>query len=155
MRCEQSTAPSTESRLTWEIALCTTNREGTVIAGLIIAGAIMAPGVPAHAEQSVVHRRGCRTHSCRVRVRRKKYIKPYIGFLRSTGACESGTDGNLHHGLTVHNPGGQYHGRYQFGLPDWQRAGGPGDPHNAGWLTQAYYAVRWLKINGRGSWPNC
>lgn len=122
---------------------------------LVIAGILMMPGVPTFAAEPAVHRRGCQTHLCRVRVKRKKYIRPYLGFLRSTGACESGAGYSLKSGLTAHSASGQYHGRYQFGIPDWHRAGAPGDPHNASWLTQAYYAVRWLRINGRGSWPNC
>lgn len=126
-----------------------------MIASLVIAGVLMAPGVPA--EQSTVHRGGCRTHACRVRVRHKKYIRPYRGwFLGPVGACESGTGSySLKAGLRAVSPSGQYRGRYQFGIPDWYRAGGTGDPINAGWLEQAYRAVRWLHINGRGSWPNC
>lgn len=88
-------------------------------------------------------------------------IQPYkAGFLGPVGRCESGTTTWLRHGLQAVSPGGQYRGRYQFGMPDWARAtihvpGAPRDPINAGWLTQAYAAVVWLHWNGRDSWPNC
>jgi hypothetical protein len=105
---------------------------------------------------------GCQTNACEARVQaraarqtRLQAIRPYMGFLRSTGACESGTDGNLKHGLRAVDPWGKYRGRYQFDLSGWRGAGGYGDPIDAGWLEQAYRAVRWLQINGRQSWPNC
>ncbi len=83
-------------------------------------------------------------------------IEPYrVNFLGPVGACESGTTRWLRHGLRAVSPTGQYRGRYQFGLPDWQRSGGHGDPINATWYRQAYQAVKWLHINGRQSWPNC
>lgn len=128
---------------------------------MLIAGLLMHPGVPALAVQSAtVQRRGCQTKSCVRRVRRKRklhYIKPYrTWFLGPVGACESGTGSHkLTVGLQAVSLGGRYRGRYQFGMPDWYRAGGGGDPINAGWLEQAYRAVRWLHINGRDSWPNC
>lgn len=93
---------------------------------------------------------------CRWRRHRLMKIRPHVGwFLGPTGACESGTDHNLRHGLRATSSTGQYLGRYQFGQPDWYRAGGVGDPRNASWLEQAYRAVVWLYINGRSSWPNC
>lgn len=88
--------------------------------------------------------------------RKLRYIAPYRSwFLGPVGACESGTTTNLEHGLRATSPSGQYLGRYQFGRPDWGRAGGYGDPRDADWLEQGYRAVRWLNINGRQSWPNC
>lgn len=94
----------------------------------------------------------CKKGPCKLHV-----IKPFKqSFLGPVGACESGTGSHrLRVGLRVHSPSGQYHGRYQFGLPDWKGASGKGDPHNAGWLEQAYRAVVWLHRNGRDSWPNC
>jgi hypothetical protein len=112
-----------------------------------------------NAEARIPHPKGCHSHACDVRVWHKfqvKTIRPYVrSFLGPTGACESGTDTNLRHGLRVVSPSGQYRGRYQFGWPDWYGAGGTGDPAQADWLDQSYYAVRWLHINGRDSWPNC
>lgn len=135
----------------------------------IVALSVITPGVAeGHPVERPVakqtkykskYRWGCNTKSCLRRVQRKRmkrYIRPYRGwFLGPVGACESSTTTNLKHGLRAVSPSGQYRGRYQFGMPDWRRAGGTGDPINADWLTQAYFAVRWLHINGRSSWPNC
>jgi hypothetical protein len=106
----------------------------------------------------------CQTHACKVRVAHRqakvkkiKTIRPYRQtFLGPVGACESGTGSySLRVGLHAVSPGGTYRGRYQFGWPDWIKAGGHGDPIFAPWWEQAYRAVRWLHINGRDSWPNC
>lgn len=118
------------------------------LVAFIIAFGIFIGDSPAEAHHKC-------NHACRVQKHKKRYIRPYHDFLASTGACESGTDHNLRHGLTAVSPSGQYRGRYQFGVPDWHRAGGWGDPIEADWLEQAYRAVKWLKINGRQSWPNC
>lgn len=106
---------------------------------------VMAPAAVGH------YTPGCRGERCKVHV-----IAPYVrSFLGPTGACESGTDRNLRHGLHALSPGGVYRGRYQFGWGDWHRAGGVGDPIWASWYEQAYRAVVWLHVNGRQSWPNC
>lgn len=94
---------------------------------------------------------GCQKNPCK-----KHVIEPYVrSFLGPVGACESGTTRWLRHGLGVVSPTGQYRGRYQFDMSSWRGAGGYGDPVNAGWLTQAYNAVRWLHRAGRHAWPNC
>lgn len=130
-----------------------------IVAALSLPTGAMAQAPDAHVAKHVQkHKKGCKTAECQDRIHRRhrlRTITPYMGFLRSTGACESGTDGNLKHGLRAVDPWGKYRGRYQFGMPDWQRAGGRGDPVEAGWLEQAYRAVRWLRMNGRQSWPNC
>ena len=98
----------------------------------------------------------CRTAACHDRVYMKNTIRPYReNFLEPVGACESGGTRSLKTGLRAVSPGGTYRGRYQFNYGAWRGAGGRGDPIDAGWLQQAYRAVRWLKINGRQSWPNC
>lgn len=96
----------------------------------------------------------CRTAACHDRVYMKHTIRPHIEWLRSTGDCESGTR-SLRSGLRAYNPAGPYMGRYQFDASSWRGAGGYGDPRNAGWLMQAYRAVRWKQKVGRGAWPNC
>jgi hypothetical protein len=98
---------------------------------------------------------GCKHRRCKEHV-----IRPYKRtFLAPVGACETrgwgGGTFDLRTGLRTTSPNGQYRGRYQFGLPDWWRAGGKGDPVDAGWREQAYRAVIWLHWNGRSSWPNC
>jgi hypothetical protein len=106
----------------------------------------------------------CQTHACKVRVahrqakvKKLRTIAPYRwSFLGPVGACESGTGSySLRVGLRAISPGGKYRGRYQFGWPDWLKAGGHGDPAAANWLDQAFRAVVWLHMNGRGAWPNC
>jgi hypothetical protein len=117
-----------------------------LLAGGVAALALALPTTaPAH------YYDGCRKAPCKRHV-----IKPWRAtFLGPVGACESGTDHRLHHGLRATSAGGHYLGRYQFGWPDWHRAGGKGDPRDAGPLEQAYRAVVWLHRNGRTSWPNC
>ena len=100
----------------------------------------------------------CNSKACEKRVytkHRKKAIKPFVPWLRTTGACESGTTRHLRHGLRAISPGGTYRGRYQFDMSSWSRAGGKGDPARAGWLEQAYRAVKWRKLVGAGAWPVC
>lgn len=111
------------------------------------AAVAAAPAAPAQAHVFA----GCEQAPCKRHV-----IAPFKrSFLGPVGACESGTTRWLRHGLRAVSSTGQYRGRYQFGLPDWRRAGGRGDPAAAGWLEQAYRAVVWLGANGRQSWPNC
>lgn len=107
--------------------------------------AVVLPVTPAEAVYAGCEKPPCKRHA----------IRPFRPFLASVGACESGTTSWLRHGLHAVSSTGQYRGRYQFGVPDWRRAGGRGDPAAAGWLEQAYRAVVWLGINGRQSWPNC
>lgn len=133
--------------------------------GVIAAAALasVGGGVATGEIHKVPNPSGCESKACEKRVSKKKQrrkklraIAPYRdSFLGPVGACESGTTENLRHGLRAVDPWGKYRGRYQFGMPDWRRAGGRGDPAEAGWLEQAYRAVRWLKLNGRQSWPNC
>lgn len=93
------------------------------------------------------------------RQHRLDVIRPYRAWLGRVGACESGTDTNLHHGLRAIGGGGRYRGRYQFSVPTWEAAGGKGDPAAASWLEQAYRAVRWRKRIGNphqtAGWPVC
>ena len=116
----------------------------------------LAVVVTAFVESSSAHvYYGCKKHKCKTHV-----IKPYIKtFLGPVGACEShgkwGGTHSIYTGLRAVSEGGQYRGRYQFGIPGWRRAGGYGDPKNATATEQAYRAVLWLHINGRQSWPNC
>ena len=114
-----------------------------------LAAATLVAAAPVAAADAHVYA-GCQKPPCKRHV-----IRPYKPFLASVGACESGTSGWLRHGLRAVSSTGQYRGRYQFGMPDWQRAGGRGDPATAGWLELAYWAVVWLGMNGRQSWPNC
>lgn len=98
---------------------------------------------------------GCKKTACKTHV-----IQPYKkNFLGPVGRCEAGPKFgatlSLKTGLKAIDPSGTYYGRYQFGLRDWGRAGGKGDPRDASWLEQAYRAVVWLNVNGRQSWPNC
>lgn len=139
---------------------------GVLLVILVVTLILAVTGDDAHGRHDV---KGC-DHACVERVKAEKraeirkrnrdrklrYIAPYrTSFLGPVGACESGTTTNLRHGLRAVSSTGQYRGRYQFGMPDWAAAGGHGDPIDADWLEQAYRAVRWLKINGRDSWPNC
>jgi hypothetical protein len=95
------------------------------------------------------------SHSRGPRQRKLRRIAPYRPWLRSTGACESGGGLNLRSGLRALSPGGRYRGRYQFDWSSWQRAGGHGDPVAAGWVEQAFRAVRWREIRGTSAWPVC
>lgn len=98
-------------------------------------------------------------HSCNQTCRKLRVIAPYRSWLGSTGACESGTDRNLHHGLHAIGGGGAYRGRYQFSMQTWYAAGGHGDPAAATWLEQAYRAVKWRQRIGNphttAGWPVC
>lgn len=103
-----------------------------------------------------------RVHRAHVehRVKHKlQTIAPYRAWLGSTGACESGTDTNLHHGLGAIGGNGAFRGRYQFTFTTWARAGGHGDPAAASWLEQAYRAVLWRQRIGNphtsAGWPVC
>lgn len=118
-----------------------------LVASVVAAGVLAAP-----ASGTAHYYEGCRGQDCKRHV-----IKPYIrSFLLPVGTCESARGTwSLKKGLRAISPAGKYRGRYQFGMPDWRRAGGTGDPIDADWLTQAYIAVKWLHINGRDSWPNC
>ncbi len=90
------------------------------------------------------HQRGCSTPKCK-----RQVVEPYRDTLKARAHCESTNR------RTAHSPGGQYHGLYQFGLPDWRRAGGWGDPHNASRLEQSFRAVVWQRRHGGDPWPNC
>lgn len=96
----------------------------------------------------------CHTKSCHVRVHKKQTIRPHIPWLHTTGQCESGGY-SLHSGLRAYSNAGPYYGRYQFDMRSWYGAGGHGDPRDAGWLEQAYRAVRWRQLAGVGAWPVC
>jgi hypothetical protein len=133
-----------------------------ILASVALAASVIG-GVATGTIHQVPNPKGCESKACEKRVHKKRMrhkklrtIKPYRrSFLGPTGACESGTTMNLHHGLRAVDPSGTYRGRYQFNMSGWRGAGGRGDPIDANWLEQAYRAVRWLHINGRQSWPNC
>jgi hypothetical protein len=122
--------------------------------------AIAAPQ-PAIVADYKPHNKGCNTRACDRRVDRKlrrrrahrynrlrrRVIRPYLGWLRSTRACESPTGRDSANGM--------YHGYYQFDVQSWRGAGGWGMPCQASWLEQSYRAVIWLKKAGRGAWPVC
>jgi hypothetical protein len=121
----------------------------TLIA-VLAASALLAPVAPADAR--------CRTAACHDRVYMKNTIRPHIPWLRATGYCEAARRPggySLKAGLRAYNPAGPYLGRYQFDRASWRGAGGTGDPRDAGWLMQAYRAVRWKQIAGSGAWPVC
>jgi hypothetical protein len=111
------------------------------------------------AEYKARHR-GCHTRACDRRVDRKltrkrnnhkrRVIRPYLGWLRSTRYCESGSSG-----LYRTNTGNGFYGAYQFTMRSWFAVGGRGMPHRASKLEQDYRAVRLLHLQGRGAWPVC
>jgi hypothetical protein len=70
---------------------------------------------------------------------------------RSTSACESTNDPNIHGG------GGDFHGAFQFMLSTWKSSpmSPGGDPHRYSWKTQAVVAVKLKHRDGAGHWPNC
>ena len=86
-------------------------------------------------------------------------IAPYRAWLGSTGACESGTDTNLHHGLRAYNPAGPFFNRYQFTMRTWWATGARVGPMQADWLEQAFRAVIWRERIGNphqpAGWPVC
>lgn len=99
----------------------------------------------------------CRRHlACSTRVMMKQRIRPYAGWLRTTGDCENGSYGGpaLTSGLRAFNPS-PFFGRYQFTMQSWLAVGGRGDPRDAPWYEQAYRAVLLLERSGRGNWPVC
>lgn len=110
-----------------------------------------------HPTHHAGHHRGCNSYRCDRRVTRKltrrrnqhkrAAIRPYLGWLASTRACESPTGRD--------SASGVYHGFYQFDLQSWRGAGGSGMPCEASWLEQSYRAVVWLRMAGRGAWPVC
>jgi hypothetical protein len=125
---------------------------------IAVAPAAAAPAATHHGSchTRACFRRSCRSHACKARVARKLAIRhkratvaPYRGWLARTRWCES--RGNYR----AISPGGRYRGAYQFDLDSWQRAGGRGDPVDAGKLEQDFRAVRWLQAVGRGAWPVC
>jgi hypothetical protein len=116
---------------------------------LIAVVAALALAAPANAS--------CHTKACHERVYMKHTIRPYIPWLKATGDCENGPFGgrSLRSGLRAYNPAGPYYNRYQFDQRSWNGAGGHGDPRDAGWLEQAYRAVKWRQQVGAGAWPVC
>lgn len=102
--------------------------------------------------------RFCNTWSCVRRVNairakrydrmRKRYIRPYLGWLRNTRQCESG-------GNYATNTGNGFYGAYQFLISTWHSVGGSGRPDQAEPLEQDYRAVILLRTGGPGHWPVC
>lgn len=120
----------------------------------VTAGASARPDPRGDCSPACVKRVKARQH----RQHRLDVIRPYRPWLASVGDCESGTR-DLRTGLTAISPNGRWRGRYQFGIPTWQAAGGKGDPIDASWLEQAYRAVRWRQKIGNphqpAGWPVC
>ena len=117
---------------------------------LLAVVAALAFAAPANAS--------CHTRTCRERVYKKHTIRPYIPWLRATGHCEGANypgGYSLRAGLRAYSSAGPYYGRYQFDWSSWNGAGGWGDPRDAGWLEQAYRAVKWRQQVGAGAWPVC
>lgn len=81
-------------------------------------------------------------------VAKKEYVQPYKGWLQSTRWCESRSNYRI-------NTGNGFYGAYQFTIQSWRGVGGHGMPHKAPKYEQDYRAVKLLKLQGRGAWPNC
>lgn len=112
-------------------------------------------------------RRVCRTNSCEHRVAHritmkkwKSATRPYLGWLRSTRQCESGSSGLY----DLRTTGNGFWFAYQHTAWSWGRAGGlimGGVPYGAHGrlhpspLEQDYRAVITLRQQGRGAWPVC
>lgn len=76
--------------------------------------------------------------------RRKRWAK-------RVAECESGRNPNA----LGYN--GKYRGAFQFSLATWRsspRSPG-GDPVAYSYRTQAFVAVRLMRRDGKGHWPNC
>lgn len=79
---------------------------------------------------------------------RREVVRPYRGWIRRVAECESGGNWRA-------NTGNSFFGGLQFTMQSWRAVGGRGYPHRAGKLEQSFRAVRLLKLQGRGAWPNC
>ena len=87
-----------------------------------------------------------------------RYIQEWKSFsrkdrkwARKTSECEAGQD------PSIHSPGKEYHGAFQFLKSTWQAApmSKGKDPHVHTWKTQAVVAVKWMHKAGKGQWPVC
>lgn len=135
-------------------------RKATIVAFITAYTAISVNGIDARENNR--HKPGCNTYKCDRRTmkkahkktlkRWKKTVRPYRGWLRSTGNCE--TRGLPNHGYTA-NTGNGFYGRYQFTMSSWRAVGGRGMPHQAAPIEQDVRAVRLLWKQGRGAWPVC
>lgn len=70
---------------------------------------------------------------------------------RQVAECESGRNPNALGG------GGRYRGAFQFSSSTWKtspRSPG-GDPVAYSYKTQAFVAVKLMRRDGKGHWPNC
>lgn len=117
--------------------------------------------------QTSHYSKGCNTKACQARVCKSASCKSRViaryrakaasayppisaadrAWLNKVGNCESNGYADKR------NP--KYRGRYQFGWPDWARAGGHGDPADAPPAEQDYRALKWRDMNGVKSWPVC
>lgn len=70
---------------------------------------------------------------------------------RHVAECESGRNPNA---LGYE---GKYRGAFQFSLATWRSAprSPGGDPVAYSYRTQAFVAVRLMRRDGKGHWPNC
>lgn len=89
-----------------------------------------------------------RNQVCRYRVMQKRTIRPYLGWLYRTAACESGRRWHI-------ATGNGFFGGLQFTVGSWRAVGGTGMPHLASPLEQMYRAVLLLRRSGAGNWPVC
>jgi hypothetical protein len=107
----------------------------------------------------------CTTKACEhrvshrlVREAKRRAIRPYLGWLHLTGACESG-GWSLESGLRAYNPAGPFYGRYQFSASTWWATGAHVWVYAADGLEQAFRAVRWRERIGNphqaAGWPVC
>lgn len=146
----------------------------------LFAAAALVAALPTTTTQAHGHhyRGGCTTHACaaracasracKARVGRaariaawRAYVRPYRGWLDSTGHCESDSAG----GYRLRTTGNGFWFRYQFTAQTWASTGGrvirgigPVGMHGEmvpAPLEQDVRAVRALHAQGRGAWPVC
>jgi hypothetical protein len=80
--------------------------------------------------------------------RRRRVVRPYRWTLKRIAWCES--TGRWHIAT-----GNGFYGGLQFTLSSWRAVGGRGYPHYASKLEQMFRAVRLMRLQGWGAWPNC
>lgn len=149
-----------------------TARLGAVAVLALVTASPSAAGAPPRVdpERRIDGRHpGCHTRSCDRRMDRKvrrrivgrwrRTAAPYAGWLASTRACESGSDGLY----ALSSTGNGFWFAYQHTPGSWYAAGGRsrnGRPAGA-WamqptpVEQDYRAVVTLRQQGRGAWPVC
>jgi hypothetical protein len=151
---------------------------------LAVAAGAVALAVPAKSNahplvaSTATAKQRCHHHACRVRTCTSRackqrvgarqrirawraMVRPYRGWLDSTGGCEADSSG----GYRLRTTGNGFWFRYQFTSHTWASVGGivdrrvgpvgmHGELHPAP-LEQDVRAVRALHQQGRGAWPVC